>query len=87
MNVYEPLPPGFNPLARITPALTLRKEKVASITAMIFFHIILHPAVLIYVIYGGYLLTNLGPRAIQEKGTWPKNKVVSFGPIPKFATV
>ena len=54
---------------------------------MIFFHIILHPAVLIYVIYGGYLLTNLGPRSIQAKGTWPKNKVVSFGPIPKFATV
>ena len=68
MNVYEPLPPGFNPLARITPALTLRKEKVASITAMIFFHIILHPAVLIYVIYGGYLLTNLGPRSIQVLG-------------------
>ena len=45
---YEQYPPGFNPLARITLALTLRKEKVASVTAMIFFHIILHPAVLIY---------------------------------------
>ena len=54
---------------------------------MIFFHIILHPAVLIYVIYGGYPLTNLGPRSIQVKGIWPKNKVISFGPIPKFATV
>ena len=45
---YEKYPLGFNPFARITLALTLRKEKVASITAMIFFHITLHPAVLIY---------------------------------------
>ena len=73
MNVYEPLPPGFNPLARITPALTLRKEKVASITAMIFFHIILHPAVLIYVIYGGVPFdqsrakVNSGKRYLAQK--------------------
>ena len=73
MNVYEPLPPGFNPLARITPALTLRKEKVASITAMIFFHIILHPAVLIYVIYGGVSFdqsmakVNSGKRYLAQK--------------------
>ena len=40
---YEQYPLGFNPLARDTLTLTLRKEK-----AMIFFHIILHPAVVIY---------------------------------------
>ena len=45
---YEQYPLGFNPLARITLTLRLRKEKVASITAMIFFHIILHPAIVIY---------------------------------------
>ena len=38
---YKQHPSGVNPL-------TLRKEKVMSITAMILFRIILHPAVLIY---------------------------------------
>ena len=40
---------GANPVqARIFSGFLFATAKVASITAMIFFHIVLHPAVLIY---------------------------------------